>query len=155
MFLGDRGAGGTPANGARFAAVAEASGIAVVRTPVQAPRANAIAERSFRSVRQECLNHLLPLGEAHLRHTLREYVAYFNQARPHQGRDQCVPEPGESLGPARADGGEITGLPILGACIAPTSAPPDATEGRARRLSASRCRGGCRARSRWSSGKGP
>src|SRR3712207_2119161 len=49
--------------GARFAQVAEASGIAVVRTPVGAPRANALVERFLRRVRQECLDHLLPLSE--------------------------------------------------------------------------------------------
>ena len=58
--------------GARFARLAEASDIAVVRTPVRAPRANAIAERFLRSVRQECLDHPLPLGEGHLRRALRE-----------------------------------------------------------------------------------
>jgi putative transposase len=49
--------------GARFAEVAAASGISVVRTPVRAPRANAIVERFHRSVRRECLDHLLLLGE--------------------------------------------------------------------------------------------
>ena len=80
-------------HGARFAQVAAASGITVVRTPVRAPRANAIAERFLRSVRRECLDHLLPLGEAHLRRALRAYVAYFNLSRPHQGRCQRVPAP--------------------------------------------------------------
>src|SRR5204862_7055019 len=74
--------------GARFARLAEAGGITVVRTPVGAPRANAIVERFLRSVRQECLDHLLLLSEAHLRRALGEYVAYFNEARPHQGRGQ-------------------------------------------------------------------
>jgi putative transposase len=53
-------------DGARFAQLAEASGIAMLRTPVRAPRANAIVERFLRSVRQECLDHLLLLGEGHL-----------------------------------------------------------------------------------------
>ncbi len=97
-----------------FAQLAAASGITAVRTPVRAPRANAIVERFLRSTRQECLDHLLPLGEAHLRRILREYVAYFNQARPHQGRDQRVPVLGDSPGPARCAGGEIMAIPVLG-----------------------------------------
>ena len=97
-----------------FAQLAATSGIAVLRTPVRAPRANAIVERFLRSVRRECVDHLLVLGEGHLRRVLREYVAYFNQARPHQGRDQRVPMPGEPPGPAQHDDGAIMALPILG-----------------------------------------
>ncbi len=100
--------------GPRFARLAEATGITVVRTPVRAPRANAIVERFLRSVRRECLDHLLPLGEAHLRRALGEYVAYFNAARPHQGLRQRVPMPGAAPGPARPDAGAIVAIPVLG-----------------------------------------
>jgi len=100
--------------GPRFAQLAAASGITVVRTPVRAPRANAIAERFLRSVRRECLDHLLLLGEAHLRRALGEYVAYCNQDRPHQGLGQRVPAPGMSQGPARHGAGDIVALPVLG-----------------------------------------
>ena len=101
--------------GARFAQVAAASGITVVRTPFGAPRANAIVERFLRSARQECLDHLLLLGEGHLRRALREYVAYFNQARPHQGRDQRVPVPSAlpTPVPSRPNGGGVMGIPVL------------------------------------------
>ena len=68
-----------------FARVSAGSGIRILRTPVRAPRANAICERFLESVRRECLDHVLILGERHLRRVLREYVAYFNQERPHQG----------------------------------------------------------------------
>ena len=100
--------------GAHFAQLAAASGITILRTPVRAPRANAITERFLRSVRRECLDHLLLLGEAHLRRTLGEYVAYFNAARPHQGLGQRVPAPGVSPGPARHDPGVIVARPVLG-----------------------------------------
>jgi len=100
--------------GPRFAQLAAASGIAVVRTPVRAPRANAVAERFLRSVRRECLDHVLLLGEAHLRRVLGQYVAYFNQARPHQGLGQRVPESGVSSGSERHDGDNIVGIPVLG-----------------------------------------
>jgi putative transposase len=102
--------------GARFAEVAAASGITVVRTPVRAPRANAIVERFQRSVRRECLDHLLLLGEGQLRRALAEYVTYFNQARPHQGRGQRVPV--SSARPAPLPTGSVVGgviaIPVLG-----------------------------------------
>jgi putative transposase len=102
--------------GARFGQLAEASGITVLRTPVRAPRANAMVERILRSVQQEWLDHLLLLGEGHPRRALGEYVAYFNRARPHQGRGQRVPEPGERPTPASTepDGGGVIALPVLG-----------------------------------------
>jgi putative transposase len=102
--------------GARFAQVAVASGITMVRTPIRAPRANAIVERFQRSVRQECLDHLLLLGETHLRRALAEYVAYFNRARPHQGRDQRVPVPSTLATPAPTGsaGGDVIARPVLG-----------------------------------------
>lgn len=68
----------------------------MIRTPYRAPKANAFAERWVRSVREECLDRLLILNEAHLRRVLREYVVYFNQARPHQGIEQRCPIPIES-----------------------------------------------------------
>jgi len=100
--------------GASFAQVAAASGISVVRTPVRAPRANAIAERFERSVRRECLDHLLPLGQAHLRRALGEYVAYFNHSRPHQGRGQRVPVRGGPSALGQYDEGDIIASPVLG-----------------------------------------
>ena len=100
--------------GPRFTRVAQVSGIAVVRTPVRAPRANSIVERFLRSVRQECLDHLLPLGAVHLRRALGEYIAYFNQARPHQGLGQRVPAAGMSPGSARHAVGDIVAIPVLG-----------------------------------------
>jgi putative transposase len=102
--------------GARFAQVAEASGITVVRTPVRAPRANAIIERFHRSVRRECLDHLLLLGEGHLRRALGAYVAYFNGDRPHQGRDQRVPVLSAlpTPAPTRSAAGDVIAIPVLG-----------------------------------------
>lgn len=76
-----------------FDAVAVGTGIEVLRTPVQAPRANAICERLLGSVRRECLDHIVILRETHLRRVLTEYWIYFNRARPHQGIGQQVPAP--------------------------------------------------------------
>jgi hypothetical protein len=69
--------------GPNFARVAVTSGIKVLKSPYHAPRANAICERFLRSVRQECLDHLLILHERQLQRILIGYAAYFNQARPH------------------------------------------------------------------------
>jgi len=70
--------------GSCFARVAATSGIKLLKTPYHTPRANAICERFLRSVRQECLDHLLILHEKQFQRVLNGYVAYFNQARPHQ-----------------------------------------------------------------------
>ena len=79
--------------GAAFDAVFASEGIEVVHTPVRAPRANAYAERWVRSVRQECLDQLLILNQRHLAHVLKEYIHYYNTARPHQGLAQQPPIP--------------------------------------------------------------
>ena len=67
--------------GAHFTTVAEGTGIEVLRTPINAPKANAICERLLGSVRRDCLDHLLIVSEVHLRRVLKEYVEYFNGAR--------------------------------------------------------------------------
>jgi transposase InsO family protein len=74
-----------------FDTVFKAEDLEMVRTPVRSPRANAVAERWTRSVREECLDHLLILSERHLERVIRSYVAYYNQRRPHQGLDQQCP----------------------------------------------------------------
>jgi transposase InsO family protein len=99
--------------GPRFARLAATSGIRVLRTPVRAPRANATCERFLGSVRHECLDHVLVLGERHLRRILREYVAYFNTARPHQGLGQAVPSASGPAPPAHP-AAPIVSIPVMG-----------------------------------------
>ena len=79
-------------------------GIEILHTPYRAPRANAFSERWTRSVREECLDHILILNENHLRCVLKEYAAYYQHARPHQGINQHFPISGllrNSRGPIR------------------------------------------------------
>jgi len=76
----------------QFNAVFCFEGLRVIHSPFQAPNANAYAERWIRTVREECLDHILVLNEAHLSNVLREYVeGYYNVARPHQGIGQGYP----------------------------------------------------------------
>ena len=75
-----------------FDRVAKGVGARVVRTAVEAPLMNSVVERFLGSVRRECLDHVIVLGERHLENVLREYaVRYFNSERPHQGIAQSVP----------------------------------------------------------------
>jgi hypothetical protein len=97
-----------------FARAAATSGIKMLKTPYHAPRANAICERFLRSVRRECLDHLVILQEKQLDRVLHAYVQYFNRARPHQGIKQQLPEQfGEPVLPDH-DGGKILSFPVLG-----------------------------------------
>ena len=85
--------------GPSFARVAQ--GIEVLRTPYRAPRANAVCERFLGSVRRECLDFFLILSERHLHQVMKEYQAYFNDARPHQGIEQRIPcQPEQQNGPS-------------------------------------------------------
>jgi len=89
--------------GAAFASVAAARGITILRTPPRAPQANAVCER---------LDHLLVLGARQRSRVLREYVAYCNRARPHQGLGQALPEPPPEKTERCA--GPLRAVPVLG-----------------------------------------
>ena len=100
--------------GVGFARVAKTSHIEILKTPYQAPRANAICERFLGSVRRECLDHLLILHERQLQRVLNAYVHYFNQARPHQGIQQQIPEQKVGSVLAQHASGKVLSFPVLG-----------------------------------------
>jgi putative transposase len=90
------------------------SNVDILKTPVRAPKANAICERFIGSVRRECLDHVIILSERHLRRLVHEYVDYFNHVRPHQGIGR-IPDP------LNADGSDesqlhhpVIAVPVLG-----------------------------------------
>jgi putative transposase len=61
------------------------TGIRLMRTPYRAPNANAYAERFVRSIKQECLDRMIPLGERHFRRAVAEFMAHYHEERNHQG----------------------------------------------------------------------
>jgi putative transposase len=78
-----------------FDDVWRSTGTEIICTPVQAPNANAVAERWVGTVRRECLDQLLIVGCQHLARVLRRYVEHYNQRRPHRSLDHATPVPSE------------------------------------------------------------
>jgi hypothetical protein len=76
-----------------FDVVFRSEGIGIVRTPVRAPKANAVAERFVRTVRAECLDWLLILNRRHLERVLRVFVEHYNGHRPHRALNLMPPDP--------------------------------------------------------------
>ena len=98
------------AYGGDFIARAKRIGIQTVLTPVHAPQANAVAERMVGTFRRECVDHIIPLSEQHLRGVLREYVGYYNATRPHRTLGLEPPQGPRSV---QRDG-KVTSIPVLG-----------------------------------------
>jgi putative transposase len=94
--------------------VFHSEGLRIIRTPIHSPQANAFAERFVKTVRHECLDHILVFGERHLRRILGEYVSHYNQECPHRGLSLETPEP--QLASNRA-GGEVVRVNRLGGLI--------------------------------------
>ena len=81
---------------------------------------NAICERLVGTLRRECLDHVLILGEGHLHAVLAEYQVHYNTARPHQGIAQRVPDgghDGDHIIVTDLDRERIHRKPVLGGLI--------------------------------------
>jgi putative transposase len=76
-----------------FDAVFASEGIKIIKSPVRAPKANAIAERFVRTVRAECLDWLLIINQRQLERVLRIFVDHYNSHRPHRSLNLAPPEP--------------------------------------------------------------
>ncbi len=93
----------------------------VLRTPYRVPQANAYCERLLGSMRRECLDFVIPLGEGHLRRVVKAWAAYYNRSRPHMSLGPGIPSPPERL-PVRlqptrhriAGNRRVSSRPVLG-----------------------------------------
>jgi transposase InsO family protein len=99
--------------GGSFNLKAAKIGIKGILTPIQAPKANAVAERVIGTLRRECLDHMIVINEAHLRRVLKEYVAHYNGSRPHRtpGLETPTGPPSQDIPLER---GRIVSKPVLG-----------------------------------------
>jgi len=87
--------------------------IRVVRTPECAPNANAYAERFVRSIKEECLDRMIPLGERHFRRAIAEFVEQYHRERNHQGLGNTLIVGGTPSGTA----GRVYRRPRLGGLL--------------------------------------
>jgi transposase InsO family protein len=73
-----------------FREILKTSGVKVVQLPARSPNLNAFAERFVLSIKSECLDRIVPLGERDLSRAVSEYVAHYHQERNHQGLDNAL-----------------------------------------------------------------
>jgi len=78
------------------------SGVESIKLPPKSPNLNAYAERFVRSIKHECLNRIIPIGEKHLWRAVDAYVQHYNHDRPHQGIGNVVLDP--TFKPAELEG---------------------------------------------------
>jgi len=97
--------------GSHFRHRVKGMGIEELLTAPQSPWQNPFVERLIGSIRRECLNHVLVLGERHLRRILTRYLAYYHQARTHLALDKDAPDLRPIEFPAA---GRIVQLPEVG-----------------------------------------
>jgi transposase InsO family protein len=84
-----------------FRSALERGGVGVVRLPPRSPNLNAYAERFVLSIKRECLDRIVPLGERHLRLAVSEFVTHYHRERNHQGLENRLIEVSE---PANTNG---------------------------------------------------
>lgn len=98
-----------------FQALLRSSGIKSKRTSYKSPWQNPYAERVIGTLRQELLNHIIPLNERHLHYLMSEYVhKYYNPHRTHQGIDGRTPIPSPAYKPTTAAETKLKSTPVLG-----------------------------------------
>jgi transposase InsO family protein len=99
----------------QFDELVRSEGVRVIKTPVRAPQANAIAERWVRTVRNECLDHILIFGRRHLEQVVGGYLAHYNAERPHRSLELAAPA---AAHPARGSpASDILRRDVLGGLI--------------------------------------
>ena len=70
-----------------FGEILESAGVQPIRLPPKSPNLNAYAERFVRSIKEECLTRVVPLGERHVRRLVYEYIEHYHRERNHQELD--------------------------------------------------------------------
>ena len=91
----------------------KSAGFHIIHTPLRAPDANAYAERWVRTVREECLDHLLIMNQSHLKRVMDSYISYYETSRPHQGPSPQTPV----LKQAISYSGQVRKREVLGGII--------------------------------------
>jgi transposase InsO family protein len=81
---------------------------------VRSPWQNGVAERWVGSARRDCFDHVIALDEAHVRRLAREYIAYYNADRTHDGDGLGKDTPSGRAIESKPTGAELIALPRLG-----------------------------------------
>jgi transposase InsO family protein len=103
--------------GGAFDGIVRSEGVRVIETPYRAPRANAVAERWVRTVRSECLDHLLIVGRRHLEQVLRAYLNHYNVERPHRSLALAAPAGQPAMARGSPQPAQIRRRDVLGGLI--------------------------------------
>ena len=98
----------------RFRTLVRDSGTNVIRLPPRSPNLNAYAERFVRSIKEECLNRMIFVGQASLRRAVSEYVSHYHAERNHQGLENSLIR---GMPSAAANEGAIHRRPRLGGML--------------------------------------
>jgi putative transposase len=99
---------------AQFESLLASACVELLRLPARSPNLNAYAERFVRSIEQECLRHIIPLGERHLRTAVAEFMEHYHAERNHQGLGNVIPFPSNA---SPAVGGPICRRERLGGLL--------------------------------------
>jgi transposase InsO family protein len=100
--------------GCEFSRRVRSLGVREIKTPVHAPKANAFAERFVGTLRRECLDHVFIFNERHLQRIVEEFVAYYNQHRPHRSLNHQTPLPTPAAATATGPPAWVIAEPVLG-----------------------------------------
>ena len=100
-----------------FEAILAERGVKCVRIPARSPNCNPHAERFVKTVRDECLNHLVLFGERHLRYVIKEFMAHYHRERFHQGLAGQLIEAQTSSANPKVPRGEVVCRSRLGGML--------------------------------------
>ena len=97
------------------------TGLQILKTPAQSPQANAFCERLIGTIRRECLDFMIPLNTTHLYGILTEWVAHYNEGRPHMSLGPGIPRsilllpmPRQPHRHRMATGQRVVARPVMG-----------------------------------------